>query len=64
MRESRKRMISLLIHFVKQYHLFLVLILSTLHVGLAYLHVRDSGKADQPRYYLKYSRLLYRYAFD
>jgi len=32
--------------FIDRFHVLIVIALSGLHVGLAYLHTRDSGRAD------------------
>lgn len=58
MSKSSDGVVSRLIHCLNKHHLFLVLLLSTLHLVLAYIHVRDSGRTDLSGYYLKYSTLL------
>jgi len=34
------------LRWLKRHHMLLALLLSTLHLGLAYTHVRDSGRTD------------------
>jgi hypothetical protein len=46
MGKSINGVLSRLSQWLNRHHLFLVLLLSTLHLGLAHMYVRDSGRTD------------------
>jgi hypothetical protein len=46
MGKSIHGVLARLLRWLNRHHLFLVLLLSALHLGLAHMHVRDSGRTD------------------
>lgn len=48
MYETVRNVTNTVTNWLKKHSFTLVLIMSLFHVGLAYIHTRDSGRADPP----------------